>query len=335
VVRCLGDCKILTLHSAIERSNKGYNDYIMQTPDHSASQENIDLKSLDVSQVIKLIKEYNQQHNWGTVTGEHLNAAMDKEYLPGASLSIEDIEDKVNFILNSIGLGLESVDGGMTLLTDHKERIPTSEMRINLVDGKKFITYLNTLDSQSVTSSQIDGLKDVVHILEQQLINEYELDDPDDDRMIVLFGSLEEMINAFIRLDSTYNHGLSDSIKNLSDYLDMARGKYLKEYFLAKKEKLLEGVDSHNFGPAQWHRDSSAEDSFQTSWEYAFFQLEKIKENPKAEKLYRDIIHNLKTCITHAKGDIAAHPRDYNQTSKRASEFNKILDEAYKKLGDL
>lgn len=298
-------------------------------------QENLNLKYFDISEVSKLIEKYNRQFSIGTLAAEMIMERMEdkmgKQPPSREKLSLEEIQEQTKTILENTGIGLEPIKGSGYIQSEG-DGTHSSVMRINLIDGKKFIDYLNVLDDKTITASQIVGLKNVAESLEKQLVGEYQLDNPDDERNIELFGNLSNIIELYKSIDFDNTKGLAFSIKNLEQYLEIARKGYLKEYLIAKKERLLDEVGGQNFGPSKWHTDSD-EESYRRFWENAITALEKIHHNPKADELYKKIIENLKQSLTYAKSDLAASL--LNRKNINIFEYKNIIDENYKKLQEL
>ncbi len=290
------------------------------------------LRNIDINVVSKLIEKYNRQFNIGTLAAEMMIKRMEDEMGNQSShegkISLEEIQEQTKEILENTGISLEPIKGPGYMTTESGGTY-SSEMRINLGDGKKFIEYINALDVEILTISQIEGLKAVAESLEKQLVGEYELDNPDDERNIELFGNLSNIIEVYKRIDPEGNKGLTLSIKNLEQYLEIARKGYLKEYLISKKERLLDEVGGQNFGPSKWHTDSN-EESYRHFWEGAMVSLEKIHSNPKASDLYKKIVENLKQSLIYAKADLT--PTLFKRKNIDIFEYKNIIDEYYKKL---
>lgn len=289
-----------------------------------------DLKDVDLNGLASSMKEYNRQFNIGTLAGEAIVGAMDgEERTPREKkLSVEHLEAAHRETLERTGLGLEPVKGHAVLFTG-REEIPSSEMRLNVVDGSKFVGYLHTLDEGSLSESQVKGLKTVVDSLTAQLTEQYDLSDPDDERMHELFGSLDQIIEQYRRLDGQGKTGLGHSVEEVATYLDVARKRYLREYLLAQHESLLAKAEDKRFGPSWWWGDSTPE-SYKGYWESALEATKKIGENPNAQPLYRDVVDNLKESLRHTKEKLRTPLDSFKE--EEVTEKRVITDEMYETL---
>lgn len=236
------------------------------------------------------------------------------------------------------GLGLEPIKSGVVFFGG-TGGLRELKVRVNLSDGKRFLDYLSSLDKDNLTSGQTKGLEAVAESLTKQLVGQYNLGNPDDERMIELMGNLSEVIKKYGGFE---NKKLSQAVKELTECLEISKKKYLKEYLLAKKEKLLSEVGSNEFGPSDWHGDSSLE-SYERMWTNAMEKLVEIGRNKNARKLYERIIFNLKQCLEHAKKSIKPmfeerikyKERPKEECEKEMEEYLAIIDEFYDKLDDL
>ncbi len=288
-----------------------------------------DLKDIDLGELASSVAVYNRQFNWGTLLGEEIidTTGADEEKPLRQKLSLEQLEKMHERALDKTGLSLESVRGKATMYTGKKE-VPTSEMRMNVADGKKFVGYLDALDENSISQSQVNGLKMVADTLTAQLTEQYELGNHDDERTLNLFGNLDQIIQQYKRLDATGATGLASSVQELGTYLEVARKGYLREYVLAKNEKLLAKPADSLFGPSDWWSDTSPK-SFKERYRKALEAAHTIGKNPKAQAFYREVIESLKASLRHTKEQLKKPPQ---YLLGDAEEMLMTVDEAYDAL---
>lgn len=292
-----------------------------------------DLQSIDLGELTSSIEEYNRQFNWGAIAGRELRKVIDQdeENPPHRqTLSVEEIEKMHELALEKTGLSLEPIKGIATLYSGGEE-IPSSEMRMNVANGKKFVEYLNVLDEHSLTENQMKGLKTVAESFVSQLTQQYELGNPNDERTINLFANLDEIIKEYKRLDETNQTGLASSVERLGLYLDIARQGYLREYILAENERLLATPDNKVFGPSEWWADSTPESLKEHYWEKAIEHTKKIGQNPKAQKLYTQVVENLKASLRYNKEELKRIDKDL-PNRKVFEEKLIVVDEMYEIL---
>lgn len=267
------------------------------------------LGEIDLSKVFDSLEKYNESFSWGRTMGRAMIESFDAEESEGEAE--KTFEDKVEnerageydkFLrdygtdLARTGLNLEPVKSGIVAFSSTGE-LPELKMRINLEKGKRFLDYLDSLDKGYLTSGQIKGIEAVAKNLTSQLVEQYDLGDPNDKRMIELLSNLSKVIEKY---NAIGNEQVSQSVGELAQYLEISKEKYLNEYLLAKKERLLAEVGSQQFGPSDWHGDSSPE-SYTKMWNMAIDKVAEIGKNKNAKKFQQQVIKNLKDCLVFAK----------------------------------
>ena len=296
--------------------------------------ENQPLNKIDLSFVSYYLQEYNKQFGMAYSMVSFLMSKTDiaeevAEKEEQEKISLDNLNRRIKPILDATGLSLEPVRGSATLYGPEGEQ-QTSEMRLNLADGKKFVGYLEALDKKTVTESQRHGLDIVPSILVTQLISQYQLENPDDDRVLEFFGSAQKIIDNYLRL------GLHKSVENLAQYLDIARKGYLREFLAARSAQILDLPGAKTFGPSKWHTDTT-EEEYIRRWNIAFDALEKIRNNPKATELLQNSIKNLKDCISYAKRGIYENKKSRHEDwhVERDDNFLTLLDQYSLRLAEL
>lgn len=261
-----------------------------------------DLRSIDLSEIAKAIDDYNRQYNIGTLAAEQIMGSMGENV--ASKVTPDEISTKNATILHATGLGVESVRNiGVLLGYDEESDVHAQELRFNLDDGKRFAAYLGALDEATITTDQARGLTTVAESLTKQLTSEYQLENPNDERLIELFGNLQRIIEGYQSLDVAGKNSLSESVSQLSEYLAIARQKYLREYIIAQRAKLLTTNEDRAFGPYDWHGDSTP-DSCREYWGQALNALREIKKNQNAKPLFEETVENLKSALKFAKLDL-------------------------------
>lgn len=234
--------------------------------------------------------------------------------------ALEQLIQRHGDIMLRTGITLEPVRGFATLYTAEGET-PTSEMRINLTDRLQFLHYLQALQPETITDSQVLGLVTVAETLRQQLTGEYKLDDPSDDRMIELLGNLDSIIDSYDRLDPGGQRGLRASIERLREYAKIAQAKYLPEFIMVQKADLLAEIGGGNFGPSKWHTDSTPQ-YYRRRWERTLAVLERVKKNPNASELAARLLEHLVQSARYAHDDLEQKEATHIMTSNE----RKLLD---------
>lgn len=287
------------------------------------------LGKLDLSLVSQYLAEYNKQFGMGGMMASvflsyvHQDDETYEKIKSIDKMSLDNLRDKIDPILSATGLSLQPVETGKMFGPTGEQE--STAMKLNLSNGSKFVAYLEALEGNA-TQSQLLGIEDIPQILVQQLTSQYDLSDPNDERVLEFFGSAQKIINSYKKL------GLSEEVKELSTYLDIARQGYLREFLAARKAQVLEKPGAKTFGPSMWHTDTS-EEGYIKSWDKTLEAIELIGKNPKAKQLYESAIQNLMACIVYAKNDLEKikkeKPEYYGPKSSEIFTTLKVLLNQY------
>lgn len=221
--------------------------------------------------------------------------------------------------LDKLGLDLEPVSGkNARLLTGDREPIGEGEMRVNIKDRGKFLSFLHALDPQEVTKSELrENLHSLSDILTQQIYDQYNLEQPNDEAL-QLFGSLESIVQEYKRLRI-------GGIERLETYLNHAKQGDLREWILVEHQSLL-SEPKQSFGPADWQRDTTPE-YLKERWDRALKVLRMTEENPKARDLYNQLFSHLAKSIKLSLDDLKN--LNYWPEGKKP-EIERVLQEVNK-----
>lgn len=295
------------------------------------SEQGTDFRNVDLSGLGSEIQKYNDQYNIGTLMADQIIGSMGEE--PSAKIIPEEISEKTATFLRATGLSIESVRGIGTIVgSDEDSDVHAQELRFNLDDGKRFTAYLGVLDETSITPSQAEGLKMVAESLTKQLTSHYKLDDPEDEKVIELFGSLQGIIEGYKSLDESGKNGLGESVSQLEKYLGIARQKYLREFLIVQQEQLLTTEKDRTFGPYDWHKDSTPESYRNSYWQRALDALKVVKKNPNASALFEKTTENLKAALVFAKRDLTDNAENLSLYNQDLDAFKIVIDDVYEEL---
>jgi len=313
------------------------------------------LGEIDLSKLASDLKKYNDSFNIFRLVGRSMTEAIGKERDGVQEESFEErakkerVESFNNLLdtyrsdLARTGLNLESVKSRFFTMSNTGEMQGT-EMRINVLDGKKFIDYLESLDKNNITNDQVEGLKSVAEILTKQLAEEYDLSDPSDERMVEFMGNFAKIIELYKQF--TNNPELVKSVEELSKYLKISKGKYLKEYLLAEREHLLTEPGIGAEGP----------EDYKQKLKEALEFITQIGKNPNAKNFYQELIEIFKEKLKDRKEELKgwgkkyfeeqeAHmkdpayvvfsPRTLESFEEEEQNYKIIIDEMYDVAEDL
>jgi hypothetical protein len=198
--------------------------------------------------------------------------------------------------LNNIGLSLEPVSGKSATIYSSEGAVGTGEMRLNIKDRDQFGAFLKALTPDQVSQTPLGGhLGELTGILNKQVLDNYDLEQPDDATLTFL-GSLDGIIGEYRRL------GLSEQADQMGEYLEHARAGNLREFVALKTSGLLQ-EPGQGFGPADWQKDANNE-FLRRRWSEALQLLRAMRNNPNAGDMYQNLLTHLNKCIVIAQTNL-------------------------------
>jgi len=262
----------------------------------------MDTNQIDLVTLIRDIEQYDAQFGIGALIKSVVSGTLPDEpgvmdFVIGSQISMGDLGRKYEDVLKATGLSLEAVESSYVIPNEENTSAP--RMQINLADGSTFVQYLDSLSKETITPDQKKALEAVANSFTRQLAQKYKLNDPTDERVIDLFGQLEQVIEGYEKL------GLSPSTEVLSEYLKIARDGYLIEHITVERSHLFTGRD--HFGPATWHTDMAPE-QYSEKWGNALATLDDVSVNPNAAGLAQKLKAHLKESAEYAIQEINADP---------------------------
>ena len=245
-----------------EKQEMGKPEKIDEPEQHEKS-----LDEIDLSEFVRAFGRYNQicheinisKQDFFGFDGEHLTDTEEEKIINERKAIIKKLEHDLSNLydifeinkedLSRIGLCIESKKP-LEVDRDVRERLEElgagewleiiEEVGIHLVSGKNFVNYLDSLTEKSLDKNRIKSLMIIAEGLTVQLGYEYDLSNPDDEKMIELISNLENTIDKYHQLaEQQGRKEIGNSVKELENYLRIAKAKYLREYLLAKREHLL------------------------------------------------------------------------------------------------
>lgn len=291
------------------------------------------LSTLDLSGLKKEIDEYNSRFSAGVMMADMLKAQVRGDAPPNQDaeskkLPLERIKLQYGDLTERTGISLESVRGPMTIYAQDGEK-QTSLLRINIADRKKYLTYLRTLEPDTIKDTQAQGITAVSESLTKQLAREYNLENPDDERMLQLLGGLDEITGEYERLDPQGSKEIGRSVENLKKYSEAAKEKYLREYLMVERANILLEVGGKNFGPSRRHTDSF--NQYEGFWRDTIGVLKKIKENPNAKAFFVKVRDHLIASLRYAIDDL----EQKEESHIKGSEVYNLWETARRSLEEI
>jgi len=308
----------------------------MNTPDQPRDQshELAELPQIDLSEIVEQLKAYNKQFNWGHILAEQMMAKMrgqenyeeaQQQNQADQILAYENLKISNEKILNSTGLEFVPIKSKCNII-DAEGIQELTEMRIDLSNGNQFLEYLKSLDKESITPTQIEGLKEIATILISQLRN-YDLEDPNNDPLLELMGNATKIIDEYKRL------GGQESIGPLETYLTMSKKGILQEYREVEDLQLNKPFSTKNF-ELNWHIDATPE-FLSNKWTQVIATLHKLYKNPKTTDLYEICLATARQAIDNALKEVTEWQTGKDKNHKEyTSKFLPILRSIKVELSD-
>lgn len=256
------------------------------------------------------LSEYDHQHSpgaWlGTGAAMGLMSSLNEQGTPldaeGVEkmqtkidnyLTIDDLESRHGSMLDSIGLSLESPNKEGDI--DENETYVAGDMKINLANRDRFVSFLKETRSEDVSIETKELLDIVARKLSGQVQEWYDLESPDDN-LLELFSGMRNIISEYERI------GIGENVKDMREYLHYSKEGCLREYILARKHTLFDPIGS-GFNLSRYQIDSTPE-RYLEYWQDNFFDvMDKIRKNENAAGLYNDCLRYAKDSIAFAESD--------------------------------
>lgn len=311
----------------------------IETPKPEPSQETplvitngekqVEIKIGQVNELFRDIDKYNAQFSLGAMMAKLLTSRFEghaaesiasaEEHQQMSASAISVIHERT---IDNLGLSLEPVSGKKAAIFHAGEKAGEGEMRINVKDRAQFVSFLHALNPNLVQGSELKThLGDLANVLAQQVLDHYNLNEPEDEALQLL-GALDNIVGEYKRL------GIDDwGTNRLATYLMHSRQGDLREYVLVEGIHLFQ-EPGKGFGPADWQKDAS-EEFLANKWEGALIVLRSTQANPKAHELYQQLLAHLKSCAEIAEANIDS--LEYVDEAKKAS-FRRILQRTRSEL---
>ena len=257
----------------------------------------------------------------GDKTREHTVREGDRQKMASSVLGITQAST-----LEALGLSLEPISGKRGMFVSSKEgTTELGEMRLNVVDREKFTAFLATLSPKQIAEGKTSAhLAEFMKILEKQVGDQYDWDNPPDEAL-ELVGGLEHIVGEYERLGL----GEQRAVVGLKAGLHHAHEGTLREYLLVSNKTLFK-EPGEGFGPADWQRDTT-EEQLTKKWHEALEVLEAVKQNQKASELYAQLRDHLRKCVDSAVEDLKELPeKEYSRGRKES--LGKVLERAQLEL---
>lgn len=275
------------------------------------------LNSLDVSNLIAQIDEYEQKYGLLSSTLNAYEISEENDFIKGMT-------EKSKNLLDVTGLGFVSVETQWMkkTLDGHRSSI---EMRLEIKEGRKFLEYLKALDPDSITEEQRQGLVKLDELLSHQLGYVYDVINSENDEMLELLINARAIVEEYKRL--------SVPVK-LEEYSPYIEKRCLREYLLAKRFDIAKPMLEGGGYDLLWYRGLSISnvtpEILGEKWNEIIKAIKLIKKNDDARKIYEQALDTAKDAAALSLEEISEMPDD----DERKDGFNSVLVMINKQLSE-
>lgn len=247
---------------------------------------------LKLREIMKVFKDYNSEHNFGSMMASAMMEGFDKK----GARSLEDKRTKA--LSNALkardaasDLGLELDFGskkGITMFVqavgEEPETSNPPELSMSIMDGGAFVKFLKKIDK--VDFEKYSDLKNDILIIIKDATKQIADPASSEEKIAPLVASGIKILHEFERL------GFGKNTENLAESLMGAQGKTLNELRALRAARCLDKPDAKVFGPSDWHTDMSIE-GYQKKWAETKRVVLETLQNKNAAMLARRAAENL------------------------------------------
>jgi hypothetical protein len=310
----------------------------VKTPDHvlnfEVDGENTKVDLADVASLFDGVNKYNETYSLGNIAFRRIKAVTKMEDRDNSEEE-ENKQTDVFFLQNinkdlleKIGLFIEPVSGKKGAVYDSKGVTSQGEIRFNISNQGRFVSFLDALEPEIINDSGIQkGLENLPVIFSKQIADNYDLQAPGNEA-IQLFTAMDDIVKNYKRL------GMDDAVSRLETYLEHGRKGDLREYVLIDKKALLKKPEDEYFGPGRWQLDSVPE-MLEERWSEALYILSATKKNTNALSLYEELKSNLELCVDAAIKQEKEEGPARNNPEMAHDKMLVVLESAKQRLQDL
>ena len=215
------------------------------------------------------ITQHNDQLNFGAKFGRFVSDQIRNPEIPEIGDLFNEasrgnsVKANIQEIVNCHRTNLERIGLGVVVEDD-------SSIRLVIADLDRVTSFVARIPPGTEHAETMNELAKTIPPVVRSLV---EIDQVED--VVNILGDIKFLCNLFPR------RGAGESIEEAFTLVSATIGGYLKEQIIVDSSGLLKEA---SFGPADWHRDSTASDLYKR-WNNALSTLREIKKNDDAELL--------------------------------------------------
>lgn len=280
------------------------------------------------------LKEYNKQFSFGRVVASLIESAVRTEdsslgderpfthYENNRELSLIPYFYEYREILEKTGLTFKPKYGEKD---EPVEKIGADSLKIlelKIEDQDRFMSFLGNLRQDQVAKTDLKYvLEHLSDRLSNQLLEGFGFSSPNDNDY-KLFNNFPRIMDDYKRL------GLGFLVEKTERYWSHIKQGNIREYAEIEAAGLFKGPND-SWGPAKWQTDATPEILWR-DWGTALEVLKNCRLNPKATKLYKELLNNLINCANVASQNIP-----HNLSADVKSKFNEIFSGVKSQLAEM
>lgn len=238
-------------------------------------------------------------------------------------IALEKINEKITLMNSSlalIGIGVKKFEDGYG----------SEEINLFISNGKKFLSYLESLDINTLTETQKKSLGNFLNILRDQILYTPNTSEEQVDRFIELSQYIQSIIEQAQRLKLTINGDHTTySLDDISDAIIPIKEGYFKEYTIAKKSRLYDEFQN----PMSWHNNIKAS-LYKEYLDSIFKDIDSVFQNPRAEIIYNKMVQDFTKILKKLYPLIQERPQVWQQYNTN-EELLPVIENALRQVQEL
>ena len=274
--------------------------------------------------LIDAIKRHNEDHTPGKMVANMLIGTLkteddskSEEVITSAdkqSMDRELIDIKNEKTLKVTGLSLTPIRANTVMWSSGGDTDSVGELRVHIEDGDAFIAFMDKLKPGMINENLEKALEQVINDL---VLEAYEMEERPDDFAFEFLTNANKIVSGFNKLGIK-----TKSLDELTEISSHINAKDSREFIGAKKIGLYQDIGGENFGPSKWQTDTTKE-GLTKRWDEVIVLLNKTKNNPNADTLFKDLLKRAQDSLNYAVTDL---PRIMSTYESYGEGFHEILE---------
>jgi hypothetical protein len=293
---------------------------------------NIEQKSVNISEIYKVIDRYNQ-----FLFNQEMNRRFNGNEEKGPEFENDEKSGylKENEIDNLLSKNTENLDSiGLIYEKRQEDEYSSPKIVLTLQKGERFIKYLDTLKQKEISNEEREVLDRFLLETVNNLSSGYSLEsDTDVNAILELRTYIKDITEKIQNLVKDENEEETALFKSAYNFVEPLKSGWFKEY----GQLLNENVFNKYWGPDKWHQDATPK-LYREKWQKIVDILIKLlEEKPNLVKETDKVLNHLVVSLKTGMEDIEKSINDPKQAKNKGhmEDLHLIMKEIYKELSHL